>query len=160
MAGRSPKIPTFSGSDPERLERGPQCFARRRNFQKSPHAFVVLRLGYNPSQRKYTSSFQYPCCPNQKTKMFLPVLALFSTKWLGHSSFQDKLSFHWLSSSPDAKLKTYKGIFENFAYRPRYGCISTGLLRQDQKSWAVFRGRIWKLGDKLLPHKKFSAFTT
>ena len=62
-----PKIPTYSGSDPERLERGPQYSARRRNFQKSPRTFVVLRIGYNPRE-KNCSSFQYPRCPTQKTK--------------------------------------------------------------------------------------------
>ena len=39
------KIPTFSGSGSERLERGPQYAARRRNFQKSLITFVVLRIG-------------------------------------------------------------------------------------------------------------------
>ena len=65
LGGMSPKTPTFTGSDPERLERGPQYSARRRTFQKSPRTFVVLRLGDNPSQRKCTS-FQYPQCPNEK----------------------------------------------------------------------------------------------
>ena len=32
-----------------------------------------------------------------------------------------------LSSSPDAELKTYVGIFENFAYGLRYRDISAGL---------------------------------
>ena len=65
--GDSPQIPTFSGFDPKCLERGPQYSARRRNFQKSQLTFAVLRIGYNPSQRNYTS-FQYPRCPIQKTK--------------------------------------------------------------------------------------------
>ena len=83
--GHAPKTLTFSGSDPERLERGPQYSARRRNFQESPRTIVVMRLVYNPSKRKCTS-FQYPRCLNQKTKRgpFLPISAPFSTKWLGH----------------------------------------------------------------------------
>ena len=67
LGDRPPKIPTFSGSGPERLERGPQYSARRRNFQKSLRTFVVLRIGYNPRERNH-ASFQYPRCPNQKTK--------------------------------------------------------------------------------------------
>ena len=47
FGGRPPKVPTFSGSGPERLERGPQHSACRRNFQKSLRKFVVLRIGYN-----------------------------------------------------------------------------------------------------------------
>ena len=37
-------------------------------FQKSLRTYsVVLRIGYNPRERSYTS-FQYLWCPNQKTK--------------------------------------------------------------------------------------------
>ena len=77
FGGRPPKIPTFSGSAPERLERGPQYSARRRNFQKSQRTFVVLRLGYNPSTFRYVSR-QNPRCPTQKTKKSA-VLAHFGT---------------------------------------------------------------------------------
>ena len=67
MGGQAPKIPNFSVSDPERLERGPQYSARRRNFQKSQRTFVVLRWGYNPSTFRHVSR-QNPRCPTQKTK--------------------------------------------------------------------------------------------
>merc|ERR1711966_210163 len=77
LGGRPLKIPTFSGSDPERLERGPLYSARRRNFQKSPRTFVVLRTGYNPSTFRHVSR-QNPRCPTQKNKKSA-VLARFGT---------------------------------------------------------------------------------
>merc|ERR1711966_534173 len=77
LGGRPPKIPTFSGAAPERLERGPQDSARWRNFQKSQRTFVVLRIGYNPSTFRHVSR-QNPRCPTQKTKKNA-VLARFGT---------------------------------------------------------------------------------
>ena len=65
--GWSPKISTFSGSDSKRLERGPQCSAHRRNFQKPSRTFIDLRIGYNPTERTDTSS-QYRRCDVQKNK--------------------------------------------------------------------------------------------
>ena len=56
-----------------------------------------------------------------------------------------------LFSSPDTELKTYVGIFENFAYGLRYRDVSAGLSRHNQKNRSVFRGRIWELGGKKLP---------
>ena len=90
LGDRPPKIPTFSGSGPKRLERGPQYSACRRNFKKSSLSTVIMCLGYNLSQRNCTS-FQYLRCPNHKTKKvpFLAISAPFSTKWLEHCGFQD-----------------------------------------------------------------------
>ena len=70
-------IPTFSRSDPKRLERGPQYSDRRRNFQKSQRTFVVLRWGYNPSTFRHVSR-QNPRCPTQKTEKSA-VFARFGT---------------------------------------------------------------------------------
>ena len=47
-----------------------------------------------------------------------------------------------LSSSPDAELKKYVRIFENFAYGLRNRGVSAGLLGRNQKNQSVFRGQI------------------
>ena len=60
-----------------------------------------------------------------------------------------------LSSSPDAELKTYVGVFENFAYGLRNRGVIAGLSRHNQKNRSVFRGRIWELGGKILSPPKF-----
>ena len=93
--GDSPlKIPTFSRSYSERLERGPQCSARRRNFQKLLRTIVVLCIGYNPTGRNDTSS-QYPRCLMQKTKKrpFCPTRGWFWVSAARHRGFWEEVSF-------------------------------------------------------------------
>ena len=107
LGGGPPKIPTFSGSDSERLERGPQCSARRRNFQKPLHTIVVLRWGYNPTERNYISS-QYPRCPMQKTQktaVFAQLGVVFESRWRGIAVFGRRCNFTSGSPSPIAELK-------------------------------------------------------
>ena len=107
FGGRPPKIPTFSGSEPKRLERGPQCSSRQRNFQKLLHTIVVLRIGYIPTGRNYTSS-QYPQCPMQKTKktaIFGQLGVVFESWWRGIAVFGRRCNFTSVTSSPYAELK-------------------------------------------------------
>ena len=107
LGGRSPKIPTFSGSDSERLERGPQCSARRRNFQKPLRTIVVLRSGYIPTGRNDTSS-QYPRCPMQKTKksaVFAQLGVGDDVRGRGTAVFGRRCGFTSGSPSPNAELK-------------------------------------------------------
>ena len=132
MRGMPPKIPTFSRSDLERLERGPQYSARRRNFQKILRTIVVLRIGYNPSQRN-DASFQYPQCPNQENKKchFCPFWHCFQPNGWGTAVFKMSCSFVDLSSSPIAELKTYVSLFEKIAYGLRNRGVSAGVLGQN-----------------------------
>ena len=67
---------------------------------------------------------------------FLPLLAPFSAKSVEHHVFKMSCSFVGLSSSPDAELKTYVGIFENVAYGLRYRGVSVRLLRHNEKKWS------------------------
>ena len=71
LGGGTAKSLTFCESGSEYLERGPQCLARWRNFQKPLRTIVVLRIGYNLTGRNDTSS-QYPQCLNQKNGRFCP----------------------------------------------------------------------------------------
>ena len=120
LEGNPPEIPIFSGFDPERLERGPQYSARRRNFQKIPRTFVVLRWGYNPSQRN-DASLQYPRCPKQKQKTkkvpFSAILAAFSTRWLEHRGFQNEASFRWLILQSHRRTEIMRQLFWKFCLR-------------------------------------------
>ena len=57
--------------------------------------FVVLDIGYNPSQRNY-ASFQYLRYPNQKTKksaVFARFGTVFQKNGWGTAVFQDELQF-------------------------------------------------------------------
>ena len=102
MGGRPFKFLTFSCSDPKSLERGPQCSARRRNFQKLLHTIVVLRIGYIPTGRNYTSS-QYSQCPMQKTKkmaIFGQLGVVFESQWRGIAVFGRRSNFTSGSPSP------------------------------------------------------------
>ena len=159
MGRRSPKIPTFSGSAPERLKRGPQYSARWRNFQKSQPTFVVLRIDYNPSTFRHVSR-QNPRCLTQKTKKcrFCSFWHRFQPNGCATAVFKMNCSFIGLSSSPIAELKTYVGVFEIFTLGLRYRDDSAGLSRHNQKNRSVLRGRIWELGGKNLPPQNFSAF--
>ena len=108
-----PKSRLLAGlTDPERLERGPQHSARRRNFKKTLRTIVVLRWGYTPREKKCSSS-QYPRCPDQKTKKvpFLPVSAPFSAKWVGHHGFQDELHFRRLILQSHRRTENLRGDF-------------------------------------------------
>ena len=108
-----PQIPTFSGSDSKRLERGPQHSARRRNFQRSPRTFVVLRLSHNPSQ---WCLILIPAVTHPKSQKvpFLPDLAPFSTKWLGPRGFQDEASFRRLIIQSRRRTENIRGDFWKF----------------------------------------------
>ena len=132
MGGRPPKIPTFSGFDPERLERGPQYSARRRNFQKSLRTVAVLRWGYNPPEKLQLIPIPAVSQPkNQKQRRFRPFWHRFQPNDWGTAVFKMSCSFVSLSSSPIAELKTYVvGIFEFFAYGPRYRGVFAGVLGQ------------------------------
>ena len=104
---RPPKTLIFSGSDSERLERGPQCSARRRNFQKPLRTIVVLRWGYIPTGRNDTSS-QYPRCPMQKTKksaVFAQLGVGDDLRGRGTAVFGRRCHFTSGSPSPNAELK-------------------------------------------------------
>ena len=118
LGGGPPKIPTFSGSDSERLERGPQCSARRRNLQKPLRTIVVLRIAYNPTRRNDSSS-QYPRCPHQKNKNdgFCPTRGGFLT--LGSRTSRV------LGENSDM----YVRLFEISTYRMRYGEVSPAISR-------------------------------
>ena len=68
LEGRPPKIPTFSGSDYERIKTGPQYILDpSEEFQKSSDTIVVLWWGYSPSTFHHGSR-QHPWCPTQKQK--------------------------------------------------------------------------------------------
>ena len=112
LKGRPPKIPTFSGSDPEGLKRGPRDLARWRNFKNILRTIVVLQWGYNPSTFCDVSR-QNPQCPTQKTKKmpFLPILAPFSTKWLAHCSFQHETSPNQLIFQPHCRTEILRKVF-------------------------------------------------
>ena len=155
MGDRPPRIPTSSGSDPERLERGPQCSSRRRKFRKLLHTIVVLRIGYIPTRRNYTSSL-YPQCPmqkKQKTAIFGQLGVVFESWWRGITVFGGRCNFTSVTSSPHAELKYCVRVFDNIAYELRYRGVSADLSRDNQKI-GLFRGHIWKLGGKILPSKK------
>ena len=63
-----PKSQLLAGSTPNAWKEGHSTRPVGRIFKKSHlRLYIVLRLGYNPSRRNY-ASFQYPRCPNQKTK--------------------------------------------------------------------------------------------
>ena len=115
----------FGGQPPKyliilqvRLERGPHYSARRRNFQKRPLTFVVLRWGYTPSTFHHVSS-QHLRCPTQKTKKvsFLPVLAPFSTKWLGHCGFQRETWQNQLTLQYYRRTENIRWLFWKFCLR-------------------------------------------
>ena len=76
-----PKIPTFNGSDPERLERGPQYSARRRIFQKSQRTCSPA-MGLQPQRKKTAAHSNTRGAPAKKPKKvpFLPVSAPFLAK--------------------------------------------------------------------------------
>ena len=133
MEGGPPKIPTFSGSDSERLERGPQCSARRRNFQKPLRTIVVLRSGYIPTGRKCTSS-QYPRCPMQKTKksaVFAQLGVGDDVRGRGTAVFGRRCGFTSGSPSPNAELDFVVSFFENSSVGPRYVAFRTGRFRRN-----------------------------
>ena len=128
---KSPKPLTFSGSGSERLERGPQYLARRRNFQKGQRTLVVLRWRYNP--REKVQLIPIPTVPHPKNKkvLFSPVLAAFSTKLVEHRGFQDELHFRRPIFQPRRRTENYLGSFEFFAYGLRNRGVSVGLLGQN-----------------------------
>ena len=129
LGGKVPKILTFSGSAPERLERGPQYSARRRNFEKRQRTFVVLRLGYNPSQRN-DASFQNPRCPTQKNKKkcrFCPFWHCFQPNGWGTVGIGMRRNFFSWDCSPIAELQTYVGVFENSSDGPSTVALFLGV---------------------------------
>ena len=132
FGGRPPKIPTFRGCAPERLERGPQSSAHRRNFQKTQCSFVVLRCGYNPSMFHHVSS-QHPRCPTQKNKksaVFCPFRHRFQPNGWVTAVFNVRCGETRESSSPIVELKTYVSLFEKNAYGLRNRGVSAGVLGQ------------------------------
>ena len=119
--GSPPQIPTFGGSNPKHLERGPQYSTRRRKFQKIQRTFVVLPWVHNP--RTFRDVLHQPLrCPTKKTKkvLILPVLAPFSTRWLGHREFSRETLRKLLILQSRCRTENVHWAFENFAYGLRY----------------------------------------
>ena len=90
--------------------------------------------------------------PPKKPKKcrFCPIRHRFQPNWWVTAVFKMRRDFVGLSSSPDAELKTYVGLFEKYAYDLRYRGVSADLSRHNQKNWWVFRGQIWDLGGNIL----------
>ena len=107
FGGRPPKIPTFSGSEPKRLERGPQCSSRRRNFQKLLHTIVVLRIGYifHSEKLHLLPISTVPHAKNQKTAIIVQLWVICESWWRGILVFGRRCNFTSVTSSPYAELK-------------------------------------------------------
>ena len=111
LGGGPPKIPPFSGSDSERLERGPQCSARRRNFQKSLRTIVVLRIVYNPTGTNDTSSQCGAPTKRPKKCRFCPTRSAFWVSVAGHRGFWEKVSFHFRIPKPIRRTQIVRKAF-------------------------------------------------
>ena len=154
-----PKIPTFSGSDSERLKRGSQCSAQRRSFQKPLRTIAVMRIDYNPTGRNDTSS-QYPRCPMQeKTKkwLFCPTWGGFWVSVAGHRGFWEEVPFHFSIPHPIRRTQTVGKGFWKFNIRAEiWGRFCWPFGTKSEKI-IYFREQIWKLGGKVFPLNIFSA---
>ena len=110
------------------------------NAYKEGHsAWLVLRTFVvlaTISARFVTSHINTRGAPTKKTKKcrFCPFWQRFQPNGRGTAVFKMSCSFVDLSSSPDAELKTYVGIFENFAYELRNRGVSAGVLGKFSKN--------------------------
>ena len=144
LGGRPSKIPTFSESDPEHLERGPQYSARRRNFQEKPTCVCSSAIGLQ-SHHVWSRLIPPLAVPHpKKTKKchFCPFRYRFQSNGLSTAEFNMRCHETNLSSSPDTELKTYVLIFEKNTFGMRYSGAYACLSIHNQKNRSIFRGRI------------------
>ena len=134
---RPSKISIFSGSDPERLERGPQCLARRKSFQKPLRTTYCSSPDWLQSDREKWRLLPISAVSRAKNTSVFAQLRVVSglggrEPWSlggGVILLNDSSDFR-----PIADLKLYHFLFENFSYEPRYGGVSAGLWRQNQRN--------------------------
>ena len=146
------RVSYFWRAGPQKL----QLFAvltRRRNFKKSLRTIAALPWGYNPSTFHHVSR-QYPRCPTKKNKKmpFLPFLAPFSIKWLGHRGYQRENWWNQLILQSHCRTEILRKLFL-IAYGLRYSRVSAGLSSLSRKNRSIFRVQIWELRGKIMPSK-------